>query len=89
MAASASHRAPENVAFFREVAAALKDAGEFLVAGPAAAKTEFVKFLHRDAPDLIEHLAGIETLDRVTDPQLLAEARRYFRVEDRMRPQIA
>jgi stalled ribosome rescue protein Dom34 len=78
----------DDPAFYQEVAAALSDAKEFLVAGPSSAKVELVKYLHRHASNLIERLGGVETLDRVTDNQLLAEARRYFVAADRMRPQI-
>lgn len=74
--------------FYRDVAAALSDAHEVLVTGPSTAKAEFVKHVHKHAPHLMERIAGIETLDHVTDNQLLAEARRYFKQNDRTRPQL-
>lgn len=73
--------------FYRSVAAALADANEILVAGPSSAKTEFVKYLAKHVPALLERVRRIETLDNVTDGQLLAEARRFFGKEDRMLPQ--
>lgn len=73
--------------YYSDVAAALSDAHEVLVTGPSSAKTEFLKHVHKHAPHLMERIAGIETLDRVTDNQLLAEARRYFKQNDRKRPQ--
>ena len=38
---------------------------------------------------MIERLAGVETLPQMTGRQLVAEARRFFKGADRMRPQIA
>jgi stalled ribosome rescue protein Dom34 len=74
--------------FYRDVADAVADAHEILVAGPSTAKTEFLKYLHKHASQLVARVTGIETLDRLTDGQLVAEARRFFAKEDRMRPQL-
>jgi stalled ribosome rescue protein Dom34 len=73
--------------FYRDVAAAVADSHAILVAGPSSAKTEFVKYLHKHAPTTFERIGGIETMDRVTDHQLVAEGRRYFSIADRMQPQ--
>ena len=73
--------------FYGELVGAVGTAQEILIAGPSSAKTEFVKYLHKHAPDTFERVSGIETMDRITDNQLLAEARRYFALADRMRPQ--
>lgn len=75
--------------YYRDVANAFGDAQEVLIGGPSTAKAEFVKYLHRHAPALMTRVAGIETLERITDNELLAEARRFFRNADRMRPQRA
>jgi hypothetical protein len=85
----AGARAAEDPAYYREVAEALATARVFLVTGPANAKTELVRYVERHAPELHRRLAGIESLDRVTDGELLNVARRFFRAADRMRPQIA
>ncbi|HXJ01991.1 MAG TPA: hypothetical protein VNH44_12270 [Micropepsaceae bacterium] len=82
-----SGHAAEDQAFFHDIAAAIADAPAFLVAGPANAKTEFVKHLHRHHPELIEKLAGVETVDHPSDGQLLDYARRYFKAADLMTPQ--
>ncbi|HYM23543.1 MAG TPA: hypothetical protein VEU08_10050, partial [Vicinamibacterales bacterium] len=74
--------------FYRDVAEALGDAREILVAGPSTAKTEFVKFLQRHAAPVSRCVVGVETLDRLTDNQLLVEARKFFARADRLRPQI-
>jgi stalled ribosome rescue protein Dom34 len=82
-----SGHAAEDQAFFRDIAAAIGGVQAFLVTGPANAKTEFVKHLHRHNHDLIEKLAGVETVDHPSDGQLLDYARRYFKAADLMTPQ--
>jgi hypothetical protein len=75
--------------YFRAVAEAVVAATEFLVTGPSTAKTEFVTWLRKQAPLTSERLAGVETLAPMSDKQLVAEARRFFKGADRMRPQSA
>jgi len=84
--ASGTHTTDEPE-FYRDVAASLTDAKEILITGPSSAKTEFVKHLAKHQPQLLDRVRRVETLARVTDNQLLAEARRFFAQEDRMLPQ--
>ena len=74
--------------FYRDVAKALGDAQEILITGPSTAKMEFVKYLYQHAVRASRHVVGVETLDRLTDNQLLVEARKYFARADRLKPQI-
>ena len=74
--------------FYGDVAAALRDAHEILLAGPSTAKTEFMKYLDKHAISVSRSIVGVETLDHLTDNQLLVEARKFFARADRMRPQI-
>jgi hypothetical protein len=74
--------------FYADVAASLQSARAILVTGPSTAKTEFIKYLHRHEPLMLDRIWGIETLARVTDHQLVAEGRRYFAKADRMHPQL-
>lgn len=80
-------RAAEDQDFYEAVVTALRGAGAFLVTGPANAKLELVKHMHREHPALIERLAGIETVDHPSDGVLLDHARRVFKVLDRLQPQ--
>jgi hypothetical protein len=64
--------------FYFAVAEACEDAKVVLVAGLSTAKTEFVKYLHRELPEAFDRICGIETMARMTDNQLVAEARRFF-----------
>lgn len=75
-------------AFYHDVAAALTGAKAILLVGPSNAKAEFIRYMRRHAPHIIEQLCGVETMDKATDGEILAEARRHFARTDRMRPQI-
>ena len=69
--------------FFHQVAVALKDVEQVLVVGPASAKLDFIRHLHRHDPALEPKVVGVETLDHPTDNQLVAYVRHYFRAKDR------
>ena len=64
----------------------LGEAKEFLVVGPSTAKTEFVTWLHGHSPALAGRLFGVEPLQHMSDGQIVAEARRFFKRADRIRP---
>jgi hypothetical protein len=82
-----SGHAAEDQNFLHDVAMAIGGAQAVLVTGPANAKTEFVKHLHRHDPQLMERIAGVETVDHPSDGALLDHARRYFKAADLMSPQ--
>ena len=81
-----SGREPADLAFYAEVAHKLEGAGEVLVLGPGAAKLEFIRHVHKAAPQLESKIVGVETVDHPTDGQVVAYARKYFHAKDRMRP---
>lgn len=74
--------------FYHAVADALGEAKEFLVVGPSTAKTEFVTWLRGHSPATIERLFGVEPLQQMSDGQVVAEARRFFKKADRIRPPV-
>ena len=66
--------------FHHEIAAYLHDADEILVMGPGFAKDHFKTNLgthHNGA--LAKKIVGLETTDRLTDPQILAASREFFK----------
>lgn len=75
-------------AFYRDVAKACEGATVILLTGPSTAKTEFVAYLKEHAPGVFSRIAGVDTLAEVTDPQLLAEGRKFFATADHWTPQI-
>lgn len=79
-----SGRAPEDQAYYHQVAQALAGAQEILVLGPAQAKLQLIKHIQAHDPALMSRVIGVETVDHPTDGQVVAYARQYFRVKDRM-----
>jgi stalled ribosome rescue protein Dom34 len=74
-------------AFYGDIAAACDTAQVVLLVGPSTAKKEFMTFLHDHLPQTAKRIAGSEPMGKVTDHQLLAEGRRYFKIEDSMTAQ--
>lgn len=77
-------RAPEDKAYYHAIVEALAGANEILVVGPAQAKLQLIKHIHSHDPGLSDKVVGVETVDHPTDAQLVAHARKYFTVKDRM-----
>jgi len=80
------HASPDHD-YLQAVAESVADAGAVLVTGPANAKTEFVDHVRLHDPALAKVIAGIETVDHPSDPQLVAYAKAYLKATDRMQPQ--
>jgi stalled ribosome rescue protein Dom34 len=80
----ASGHASADHDFLHAVADAIAGAGAVLVAGPGNAKTELVKHIEQHDPKLMKIIAGVETVDHPSDAQLVAHARKYLKVTDRM-----
>jgi stalled ribosome rescue protein Dom34 len=82
-----SGHASEDHDYLHAVGQSIADAGAVLITGPANAKTELVKHIHHHDPKLMNVIVGVETVDHPSDAQLVAYARKYFNVADRMQPQ--
>jgi stalled ribosome rescue protein Dom34 len=80
----AGHDKPDT-AYLTAVAAAIADAGEILIAGPANAKNELMHYLKQHHADVAKKVAGVETVDHPSEGELLKFARKYFLSSDRMR----
>jgi stalled ribosome rescue protein Dom34 len=83
-----SGHAAEDHAFLQAVAESVADAGAILITGPANAKTELVKHIHRHDPKIMNAITAVETVDHPSDGALVAYARKYFTTADRMNPQM-
>jgi hypothetical protein len=62
--------------FYDEVIERIGDAEAVLILGPGEAKGELAKRL--DSKGLKPRIAGVETADKMTNPQIAARVRRYF-----------
>jgi len=63
--------------YYNAVIASIRDAESILIFGPGEAKGELKKRLVRNK--LHGRIVGIETIDRMTDGQIAAKVRRYFK----------
>ena len=83
---TAEHNHPDDIQhFFSDVAQALEGAEQVLLVGPSTAKLQFFRYVHKHAHALEPRIVGIETVDHPTDAQLVAYAKRYFGIPDRIR----
>ena len=83
---TAEHAHPSDAQhFYGDVVRALQGAEEILIVGPAKAKLELIKYVHKHHPAFDARIVGVETVDHPSDGQLVAYARQYFRAADRMR----
>lgn len=84
--APAERNHPDDVQhFYRDVAQNLEGAEQILVLGPSTAKVEFFRFAHKHAPAVEKNIVGLETVDHPTDGQIVAYAKRYFGIPERVR----
>jgi stalled ribosome rescue protein Dom34 len=78
------HRTPDDIEFFDDVSKVLADVSEILLIGPAQTKDEFAAFVRKKHPQIGSAIVAVESADHPTDPELLAYARKHFKVLDRM-----
>jgi stalled ribosome rescue protein Dom34 len=62
--------------YYNEVVSCIRDAESILIFGPGESKGELKKHLEREG--LGGRIVGIETTDKMTDPQIAAKVRQYF-----------
>lgn len=62
--------------YYDEVIAAIRDADAILILGPGEAKGELKKQLEHEK--LSGRIVGIETVDKLTEPQIVAKVRQHF-----------
>ena len=74
--------------FLQQICTCLSDAGSILLTGPAGAKQELRTYLDQHHPQLAARIAGVQALDHPSDGELLALARKFFKLEDRMHSQF-
>jgi hypothetical protein len=72
--------------YLQAVAESVADAGAILITGPANTKKELAEHIRLHDPKLAKAIAGVETVDHPSDPQLVAHARKYLAATDRMQP---
>src|ERR1700733_5851171 len=76
------HKTPDDLEFFDDVAKTLDGVREILIIGPAQAKEEFVAFLRKAHAQVGSAVVAVESADHPTDAELLAYARKHFKMID-------
>ena len=66
--------------YFDDIIARIRDAELIQIFGPGDAKNELAKQMEKDG--LKERIAGIETVDSMTDNQIAAKVRERFSAQD-------
>ena len=67
--------------YYDEIASYLRDATSILILGPGEAKVELQKRL--EGHGLRDHIVAVKNADKMTDDQIAAEVRQYFRESQR------
>jgi len=62
--------------YYKEVISCIREAESILIFGPGEAKGELKKHLEREG--FGGRIVGIETVDRMTEPQIAAKVRKHF-----------
>lgn len=63
--------------YYDEVISSINDADSVFIFGPGEAKNKFIK--HIKNKELLSHIVGVETVDRMTDVQIAAKVRNFFK----------
>ena len=63
--------------YYDDVISAIRDTESLFIFGPGQAKTELKKRLEKDSLDGL--ITAVETVDVMTDPQIAAKVRDYFK----------
>jgi stalled ribosome rescue protein Dom34 len=71
--------------YFPNLARAIDSVEAVLVVGAGIAKSEFLHYLEAASPLIRCKVLGTENSERITEPQLLALAKEWFKPVDRMR----
>jgi stalled ribosome rescue protein Dom34 len=79
-----SGHAPDDVAFFGDIVAAVAEVREILITGPGTAKLAFRRYVDQRHQELGRRIVGVETLDHPSDAELAAYGRKYFRRVDQL-----
>lgn len=62
--------------YYDEVILCLRDASSIFLFGPGEAKGELEKRIQKDK--LRDHVVGVETVDKMTNPQIVAKVKEHF-----------
>ena len=65
--------------YYKEIAGVIMDSEAIYIFGPGEAKHELCKHIEK-LKELSRRVVGVETTDKMTDRQIVAKVKKYFRV---------
>ena len=71
----------DDTEYLARVAAEIAGAGAIMIIGPAGSKDEFAGYLRRVQPAVADKIVAMESSDHPSDREIVALARRHFRLE--------
>jgi stalled ribosome rescue protein Dom34 len=78
-------KAKTHLDYFPNLAKAIASVDAILLVGAGVAKREFLHYLETTSPTIRAKVLGTENSERLSEPQLLALAKEWFKPVDRMR----
>jgi stalled ribosome rescue protein Dom34 len=69
--------------FFAQAMNAVSDAGEILIIGPGSTRVELAKYLREQHSDIGERIVAVEAADHPSDREIVAYAKKYFKIGPR------
>lgn len=76
------HSNHEVTHYFHDIAKKIADAVEILIVGPGIARKSFFHHLEEHNKNLVPKVVGVENMDHLTDGQIVAHAKNFFRKHD-------
>jgi len=64
--------------YYKTVIQALEVADQILIMGPGEARTELIKAIEQEAPEMASRIRDVRPADKMTQNQLVAEVRNFF-----------
>ncbi|TAK39565.1 MAG: hypothetical protein EPO28_10700 [Saprospiraceae bacterium] len=77
-------RQQQEVKYFDEIMKAIEDAGEVYVFGPGEAKNGLLHNIKVHRKQFHAHLMAVDTADYLTENQMVAQVKRYFKEGDKV-----
>jgi hypothetical protein len=66
--------------YFAQITEVIREGGDILILGPSTAKVELARYIRRRSSETADHIVALEAADRLTDDDLLAYGRVFFRM---------
>jgi stalled ribosome rescue protein Dom34 len=76
----ASGHVHESAEFLSQILDAVSKAGEILILGPSGTKIELAKYIREQNPTVCSRIVAVEPADHPTDGEIVAYAKRYFKI---------